>query len=817
MLDTVLQDLRLGLRKLASAPGFSLAAVLSLALAIGANAVIFSLVYGILMRSLPYENPDQLVLVSEQDRNAEAAPETDGAAAGMLPLSAPNLRDYSEQNHVFEGMSGFFAWNATLAGEPQAERVDAAVVSTNMFGLLGVEPVLGRGFLPEEGQVKGKDNVAVLGYSLWQTRFGGDPGVLGRVIKLEGLEFTVVGVMPPGFDFPEGAKVWKPFVFPDAPRDFNFIRTIARLKPGVSLESAQADMSLLASQLEKAYPETNKGRGVSLVRLNDHLVGEVRPALFVLQGAVALLLLIACVNVSNLLLLRSTLRQAEIAVRTTLGAARKRLVRQLLTEGLVLAILGGLVGLLFASWSLGGLLPLLEGDVPRVEEVRLDRTVLAVSAAVTLATALLFGLIPAFYSSRPDFGHVLRSGFGASRTRLGQRLQQLAVVSQVALALALVIGAGLLVKSFNRLLAVDPGFRPENVLTLQLNLVPQSRYADQQATTAFYSELLRRVEALPGVRSAGATWGLPMSGAAGGTEVEVEGRPDVAKGETISVQPATPGYFETMGIPLLAGRTFARGEDGATPPVAIVNEALAKRLWPGESAVGKRLTFELNFGPAGQVAKATREVVGVVASVRQSGLDQEAPPQLYFPYFQSAWRWSTLVVRSRQGDPSGLAPAIRREMAKIDPDLAPNEVRTLADIVGKSVAQRRLSMVLLSAFAAIALALAAIGIYGVASFAVSQKTRELGIRMALGAQRGTVVWLVLRRALLLGAAGVLLGLLMALGMTRYLAGLLYEVSTFDAATFTLISALLLLITLLASFLPARRATRVNPVNAIRYE
>lgn len=816
MLDTVLQDLRLGLRRLASAPGFSLAVVCSLALAIGANAVIFSLVYGVLMRSLPYENPDQLVLVSE--REAEPSVGSDGAPGdGMLPLSAPNLRDYSEQNHVFEGMSGFFAWNATLAGEPQAERVDAAVVSTNMFDLLGIEPVLGRGFLPEEGQVKGKDNVAVLGYGLWQTRFGGDAGVLGKVIKLEGLDFTVVGVMPKGFDFPEGAKVWKPFVFPDAPRDFNFIRTIARTKRGVSLEAAQADMSLLASQLEKAYPDTNKGRGVSLVRLNDHLVGEVRPALFVLQGAVALLLLIACVNVSNLLLFRSTLRQGEIALRTTLGAARKRLVRQLLTEGLVLAFLGGLVGLLLAYWGLGGLLPLLEGDVPRIEEVRLDRTVLAVSTAVTLATALLFGLIPAFYSSRPDFGHVLRSGFRAPQTRLGQRLQQLAVISQVALALTLIIGAGLLVKSFNRLMSVDPGFRPENVLTLQLNLVPQSKYADQQTTTAFYSELLRRVEALPGVRTAGASWRLPMTGGSGGAEVEVEGRPDVAKGESIAAQPATPGYFETMGIPLLKGRTFSPRDNGDMPPVVIVNEALAEHLWPGENAIGKRLTFELNFGPAGEVSKATREVVGVVANVRQSGLDQEAPPQFYFPYFQSTWRWSTLVVASKQGDPSGLAPAIRREMEKIDADLAPNEIRTLEDIVGKSVAQRRLSMVLLSAFAVIALTLAALGIYGVASFAVSQKTRELGIRMALGAQRGAVVWLVLRRALLLGLAGVVLGLLVAMGMTQYLASLLFGVSAFDLGTFTVISVALLLITLLASYFPARRATRVEPVTAIRYE
>ncbi len=812
MLDTFLQDLRLGLRKVASAPGFSLTVVCSLALAIGANAVIFSLVNGILLRSLPYENPEQLVLVSEIDRAAQAkAPGTD---AGTLPLSYPNLRDYIEQNQVLTGMAGFFPWNATLSGEPHADRVDASVVSWNFFDLMGVQPVLGRGFRAEEGQA-GKDGVAVIGHGLWQSRFGGDPKILGRTILMEGLQFVVIGVMPPGFDFPEGATVWKPFVFPDVPRNFNFIQTIARMKPGVSLEAAQADMSRVASNLEKTFPDTNKDRGISLAGLNDQVVGEVRPALLVLQGAVGLVLLIACVNVANLLLFRSTLRQGEIALRTTLGAARKRLVRQLLTEALVLALLGGAAGLLLAYWGLNGLLPLLQGDVPRVEEVRLDRTVVFFSAAASIAAALLFGLIPAFYSSRPDFGHVLRSSLRTTRTTLGQRLQQMAVVSQVALALALVIGAGLLVKSFHRLMSVDPGFRTENVLTMQLTLVPQSKYAERPATTAFYTQLLRRIEAMPGVEVAGATWSLPMAGATGTIEVKADSRSD-RKGEETAVEPATPGYFQAMGIPILSGRAFSENDDGERPPVAIVNEALAQRLWPGENPVGKRLTFAVDFGPAGKLEQASREVVGVVASVRQSGLDQEAPTQLYFPYFQSTWRWSTLVVHSKS-NPMGLAPAIRQEIQKLDPDLAPNEVTTLADRVAKTTAQRRVSMVLLSAFAAIALTLAAVGIYGVSSFAVSQKTRELGIRMALGAQRGAVVWLVLRSALLLGLTGVVLGLLAAMGMTQYLASLLYEVSAFDVTTFAVISVALLLITLLASYFPARRATRVEPVTAIRYE
>lgn len=807
MLDTFLQDLRLGLRKIASAPGFSLAVVGSLALAIGANAVIFSLVYGVLLRSLPYPDPERLLLVSEVDREADGQ---------ELPLSVPNLTDYSQQNKVLEGMAGFFAWNAALSGEPHAERIDAAVVSTNMFDVLGVKPVLGRGFLPEESQ-EGKDGVAVLGHGLWQARFGSDPKILGKTVRLEGLEFTVIGVMQPGFDFPQKSQFWKPFVFPPTPRDFNFIRTVARLKPGVSLESAQAEMDVLAQNLEKEYPDTNQGRGIGLVRLNEQIVGDVRPALLVLQGAVGLVLLIACVNISNLLLFRSTLRQGEIALRTALGAGRKRLVRQLLTEALVLALLGGLAGVLLAYWGLNGLLPLLQGNVPRLDAVRLDRTVLALSAAVSLGTALLFGLIPAVYSSRPDFGHILRTGFRTPRIGAGQRLQQVAVVSQVAIALALVIGAGLLIKSFQRLVSVDPGFQADNVLALPLNLVPETKYADQQSTTAFYTELLDRVRALPGVEVAGATWRLPLAGGSGGVVVEVEGRPDVAKGEEISAHPATPGYFETMGIPLLKGRVFDPRDDADGLPVVIVNEVLAKHLWPGEDAIGKRLTFELNFGPAGQVAKATREVVGVIGNVRETGLDQDTPTQLYFPYYQSAWRWSTLVVRTTQSNPVSLAPAIRRELEKIDPELAPNAPLTVADLVAKSVAQRRLSMVLLSAFAGIALVLAALGIYGVASFAVSQRTRELGIRMALGAQKGTVAWLVLRRALLLGLVGVGVGLLAAFGMTQYLASLLFGVSTLDVATFTLISVVLLLVTLLASYLPARRATRVEPVTAIRYE
>jgi putative ABC transport system permease protein len=819
MLDTFAQDLRIAVRKLVTAPGFTLAAVLSLTLALGANTVVFSLVYGILLRSLPYEDPERLVLVWEEDRSAENPVQVAGAPPGMIPLSILNLRDYAAQNRVLEGMSGFFFWNGTLAGEPSAERVDAAVVYPNLFELLGVEPVLGRGFLPGE-EVPGKDAIVTLGYGLWQNRFGGDPDILGKTIRLDGEVYTVVGVMPPEFDFPGGIEVWKPFRLPEAARDFHFVRTIARLKKGISLAAARTEMSAIARRLEEEYPDTNQGKGIALFPLAEQTVGNVRPVLLVLQGAIAVVLLIACVNVSNLLLFRSTLRQGEVAVRTVLGAGRGRLIRQLLTEALVLATCGGAIGLLLAYWSLSALLPLLAGIVPRVDEVRMDPGVLAFSALVSVAAALTFGLIPALYTSRPDFGQVLKAGLRVPRVGLGRRLQELAVVTQVALALALVIGAGLLVKSFNRLLSVDPGFRPENVLTLQLTLMPQTKYGDQKATAAFYTEMLRRVESLPGVEVAGATWRVPMgTGGSGGVAVEVEGRPGVAEDEQFAVQPATPGLFEALGIPLRAGRTFTAGDDAEAPPVVIVNEALAQRLWPGESAVGKRLTFSVSFGPAGnsELPDTPREVIGVVGNVRHSGLDQPAPPLLYFPYYQGVWRWSTLAVRTTHGNPASLAPAIRKELEEVDPEMAPNEVRTLEDLVARSMAQRRVSMILLSGFAGIALVLAAVGIYGVVSYAVSQRTTEIGIRMALGARGGDVVWLVLRRALLLGVLGVAIGLAIALGLTRYLAGLLYEVGTLDLATFTAVAAVLLVTSLLASYVPVRRATRVGPAKAIRYD
>jgi putative ABC transport system permease protein len=809
MFGDILQDLRYGLRTLRKHPGFTAVAVTALALGIGANTAIFSVVNTVLLRPLPYHDPDRLVMVWEDD--------TKGGYPRDTP-SAANFVDWREQNKVFEGMGALAdqSFNLTGAGDP--ERLEGKRASANLFNLLGVEPMIGRGFLPEDDQ-PGAGRVVVLSHGLWQRRFGADPSVVGRQLELNGQSHTVVGVMPRSFQFPSPeTELWAPIAFTQqeaANRGRHYLQVVARMKPGVSVEQAQAEMSTIAARLQQQYPENNTDLGATVVPLHEQVVGDIRPALLILLGAVGFVLLVACANVANLLLARAAARQKEIALRVALGASRARLIRQFLTESVLLSALGGVFGLLLALWGVNLLKAFIPDGISQVRAIAVDSKVLGFTILVSLLTGLIFGLAPATQASNFNLNETLKEGGrDASSGSKGKRVRSLLVVAEVAVSLVLLIGAGLLINSFLRLRSVETGFNVSNLLTMSV-VLPDQKYPDRARRTAFYDELIRRVEAVPGVKSAAVTNWIPLVRQGDSVGVTIEGQPppEPGKENIVVTRVVNPRYFETMGIRLSRGRAFDERQARADSPGAvIVSETAARRYWPGQDPIGKRLAIGTPDSPEDWLT-----VVGVASDVRQFQLDAEPRPQMYLSYAQVGLFAPRHLVVSTSVEPQSLTSAVRGAVWGIDRDQPVSNVRTMEDVLSESIARQRFSMLLLGIFAAVALLLAAVGLYGVMSYTVAQRTREIGLRMALGAQRSDVLMLVVGQGLKLALAGVALGLVAAFLLTRVMSSLLFGVSPTDPATLAVISLVLVAVALLAAYIPARRATKVDPLIALRYE
>jgi putative ABC transport system permease protein len=815
-METLFQDLRYAFRMLLKRPGFTAVAVLALALGIGANSAIFSVVNGVVLRALPYKDPEGLMMVW----SLLQAP----AGSQEFPVSAADFTDWRDQNQVFEQIAAFHSqpFNITGAGEP--EFLGGVRASANLFSLLGIEAKLGRTFLPEEDQ-PGAGHVVIISHGLWERRFGSDPNIIGQKLTLNDEPYTVVGVMPPGFQFPRKGEMPAGYQFPRQAdlytplawtpnqignRGREFLAVIARLKPGVTVAQASADMDGIAERLKQQYPQFNANKEVVIVPLHQQVVSKVRTALLVLLGAVGFVLLIACANVANLLLARAASRQKEIAIRTALGASRSRVIRQLLTESMLLSLTGGTLGLLLSMWGVDLLTAISPANLPRVDTISVDVRVFAFTLAVSLLTGIIFGLVPAIQASKPDVNEALKEGGRASSVG-HNRFRSVLVVSEVALSLVLLIGAGLMIRSFVHLLNSSPGLKPENVLTLDVGL-PRTKYTGPQQA-AFFQQVIERLKSLPGVQSAGAVYPLPLSGAEEGMGFGIAGRAALAPGEVYSAGPrwVSPDYFNVMGISLLRGRELTERDGSDSPRVVVINEAMAARYFPDEEPIGRRVAFD-------QVNKAPnwREIVGVVGDVKHLALDSDPKPEMYFPFTQFPSFFMTLVVRT-SGDPLNLVAAARSEVLAVKNDQPISNVHTMEELLSNSVAQRRFNMLLLSIFAGVALLLAAVGIYGVMSYSVAQRTHELGVRMALGAQTSHVLALVVKQGMTLALAGVGIGLAAAFALTRILASLLYGVSATDPLTFSVIALLLASVALLACYLPARRATKVDPMIALRYE
>jgi putative ABC transport system permease protein len=810
LMETVGRDIRYGLRTLARTPGFTTAAVLALALGIGATTAIFSVVDAVLLRPLAYDRPQRLAVVLHR---------------GTGPVAPANFLDWRREASAFEGMGAADYWQPNLSGTDRPERVLGLHVTADLIPLLGVRPLLGRLFTAEEDQ-PGREHVVLLGHRLWQRRFGGDPGAVGRRITLDGQPHTVIGVMPRGFEFPPfwaaGAELWAPMPLADraANRNARSLRVFGRLAGGATLAQARTEIATITARLEKAYPGTN---GNVMVRsLDDMVVGNVRAALLVLLGAVAFVLLIACANVAHMLLARAAARHKEVALRVALGASRARVVRQLLTESIVLASIGGLAGLALAAWGIRALIAISAGSLPRLETAGLDLRVLAVTLAVSLLTGIAFGLAPALQASRSDLGASLREGERGSTTGGGRhRLRRLLMGSELALALVLLVGAGLMIRTFAALRAFDPGFQPGHVLSAVVS-VTGSRAGEPARRVAFYRDVVDRIRGLPGVASASAINHLPLAGDIWGFPFNVEGRSRPAPGQTptATYRVVLPGYFGTIGLPLARGRDFDGRDDLGAPGVVIVNEWMAERHWPGADPIGERITLD---DPDKDPAWLT--VVGVAGNAARSRWAAAPEEEMFLPFLQarkyresphSAYTYMTVVVRA-SGDAAAFGPSLRAAVWGADPDVTVSAVQTMDEVVARSTASPRFYLLLLGTFAAVALALAAVGIYGVMSYSVARRTNEIGIRMALGARPSDVLRLVMREAVTVTAAGAAAGLAAALALTRLMAGLLYGVAATDPATFAGVCVVLTLVALTATYLPARRATRVDPLTALRYE
>ncbi|HEX9763862.1 MAG TPA: ABC transporter permease [Candidatus Acidoferrales bacterium] len=803
-METLWQDLRYAARQLLRSPGFTAVAVLTLALGIGANTAIFSVVNSVLLNPLPFSESERLVLLwqrSEQFR--------------VMMVSYPDFLDYREQNTVFEEMALYNRYqnrNLTGVGEPQ--RLSAAVVTSGVFRVLRVQPALGRPFLPEEDE-RGAPKVALLGHEFWQRNFGGNQDVLGRVVSLDGEPFTIVGVLPPNLQFLQSIDVWLPmgtFVSDNLLNRGNHVGMvgIARLKPGASLEQARDEMDRIAKGLEGQYPDSNVGVGVAVNQLYEVRVGDTRPALLLLLGAVGFVLLIACANVANLLLSRTAARQKENAIRAAMGAGRGRLARLWLTESLLLAVVGGALGWLASLWTVDAIRAWGANQIPRATEIRLDERVLLYTLLAAVFTGVLVGLAPALQSARTNLSNALKEAgrthsFGRGRSRLSGLL----VVSEVALSFILLIGAGLLLWSFYLIQSVNPGFAARNVLTARLSL-SEAKYPDSSALIQFSRELLDRAQSLPGVEAVGLTGNLPFSEDGWQFGIQVEGQPQPEPGKALSVEVSviSSDYFRAMSVPLLSGRPFNE-QDTGEPLVVIVSDSFAKRFFPGPSPLGERIA---HAGPNPH----WMTIVGVVGDTNRNGLDVRSRPEIYMPYTQNPTRWISVVARTTT-EPTSLAPALREQVQAIDPHQPLYGVQPMEQRVAASLGERRFSMTLLGGFAALAFLLAVIGLYSVISYSVSQRTHEIGIRMALGANRSSVLRLVLHQGLKFTLVGTAVGVCGALCLTRFASGLLYGITPTEPIVFVAVAALLAGVALLASWIPARRAVRVDPMVALRYE
>jgi putative ABC transport system permease protein len=824
----MLNDIKLALRGFAKTRGFTAIAVATLALAIGANSAVFSLINALLVRPLPYQEPSRIALIWEQFK-------TQGLE--RIPCSPPEFLDLQKEFQSGTGLAAFNYQTFNIGGGDVPERISGAVVSASLFPLLGVESIKGRTFAREEEGI-GHDDVIVISERLWKRRFNADPMLVGKTLLLNGRNYTVIGIMPAKFEFPiplygvqgnqfaERVDIWKPIAFTSEElkqRGSRSYGLITRLRPGVSLTQAQAELDKIISNWVQTYKDNygGGGFGAKIYALHDQVVGQMRTGLGILLGAVVFVLLIACANLATMLLARASARERELAIRVALGAGRWRLLQQMTTESVLLAAAGAAIGIFLCVWGLELLKEIGARTIPRLAEVDVDLVVLIVTAVVAVGTGILFGLIPAFASAKPELTEVLKEGGRSSTT--GARRNQVRnslVVAEIALALVLLVGAGLLLKSYARVQNIDPGFDRRNILTAELDLsetkYPQrgsDNYNHGAAMTNFWNEALRRVQQLPGVEAAGLTVVLPLSGSNTDSSFAIEGRelrPN-EPGPDEELRIVTADYFRVLRTPLLRGRFFSEGDNVDAPGVAIINDALAKKYWLNEDALGKRITFSDTRKP--DVKWLT--IVGIVRSIRHRGLDVDPAPEYYLPLAQRPQSSMILAVRSVQ-DSRGLASAIRREIQSIDPDQPIANVRTLENVTADSVAPRRMSMVLLGAFAGIALLLAGVGIYGVISYLVVQRTHEIGVRMALGAQRSDVLRLVVGHAAKLVGIGTLIGLLLALFSTRTLSVLLYNVGAFDAGTFIFVTIALAAIAVLASYIPALRATRADPMIALSH-
>lgn len=809
-MNSIWQDIRYSLRLTAKNPGFTAIAVITLALGIGANTAIFSVVNSVLLNPLPYENADRLVMVWSSSRH-RAEPST---------VSPANFLDWREQNTVFEELAALRGWTFTLTGDGAPEQISGVITTSSLFPLLGIKPLVGRGIEPQDER---GDRVAVLSYGLWQTRFGADAEIVGKKLILNSEPFTIVGVMPKEFAYPEDVQIWASpkNLVPDFPlnpaldattiRGHSYMQVIGRLKGEVSIQQARAEMDAISRQLEEQYPDSNTDSGVSLRPLTEQMFGNVRPALLILFISVGFVLLIACANVANLTLVRVASRQKEIAIRFALGAKRWRIIRQLLIQSLILSVSGGTVGVLIAVWGIEPLIAIGPGSIRNAQGIGINLTVLLFTLLLSLATGILSGLFPALRSSRPDLNESLKETGRASTGSTARRSHNLLVISEIALSLLLLIGAGLMLRSYIRLENIDPGFNPQNVIVAQVSLSKRV-VSDPERLSIFVAQALEQVSSLPLIQDVGAISRLPMSGGFSTRGFTIEGRP--LDELTSNYRVISPGYFSTMGIPLIKGRDFGGNDRRGATNAVIISESFARQHFPGEDPLGKRITIELT--DKSKESGVSAEIIGIAGNVRHFGLAAEPVPEMYVSYFQQSFSSMTLVVRSST-DVSRVIESVKNELWALDKEASLSGVRTMEDLVSATISNRRFAMLMLTVFAAVALILAAVGIYGVISYTVSQRSREIGIRMALGASRKDILRLVTGQSFKLILSGVSTGIVAALMLTRFLSSLVFGVSVTDLLTFVVVSGVLIAVAIVSCLVPACRATKVDPGVALRYE
>ena len=811
-MDSLIKDIRYGVRGLLKHPGFTAIVVITLALGIGASTAIFSVVDNVLLRRLPYRNAERIVAIEEMNREGTRG-----------QVTSANFLDWRAQNTVFEHLAAIKTTTTNLALSDHAERIDLAQTNANFFDVFGVAPQYGRLFIPQDEQA-GHEPVVIVSDTLWRRRFGSDPSLVGKQLTLDGRNFTVIGITPPGFQYPDKTELWVPplklvpelYANQDVTqtRGMGYLAAVALLKPGVTLPHAAAEMETITARLRQQYPTTNNRRFNRVVSLHEHLVGDTNKVLWLLLGAVTFVLLIGCANVANLLLASGAARQKEMAIRTALGASRWRVMRQLFTESTILALTGGAVGVLIAIWGLAAITKLLPGDFPRLNEIHLDLRILGFTFAASVLTGILFGLVPALQISRPDVQESIReTGRGASGSRRQNRFRQALIAGEIALCVVLLAGAGLLFRSFLRLQSVNTGFVSGQVLTARLTPSGTS-YNNQADYDKFYNQVIEKVSAIPGVQDAGLINTLPLDKGPT-TGFRVEGRPVLTpdKWPMVNYRAVSPNYFRAMGIPVVQGRAYTERDNSNAPAVMIINQQTAREIFPDENPVGKRITF----GNVDQNQQPVWfEIVGVVANVRSLELREESQSEIYFSSLQDYWAAMSLVVRSTV-EPSSLSAAVRQAVNEVDKSVPVSQVKTMDKVVSESITQPRFNLFLLVLFSTVAMLLSAAGIYGVTAYTVSQRTRELGIRLALGAQVGDVLKMILAQGMAVIGVGLVLGLAAAFGLMRLLRSLLFGIGENDPLTFVAITIVLLIVALIACYIPARRATKVDPLEALRAE